>query len=220
MGGRQAQTKTPKVVNLPPSDEVIKMMKEKLATGEIRASEVTQTISQLKKAKTEIMDDWLQNSEEAYKIAQQLQARAEAGIAEGVDQKIVEGIKNSDYFKKQGEVLDIQGEGYLMEKGGKYKIATADEAKRMPEWNKGLEIDQLAQQAGYDNGYDYLLDQLDLSGQDVSGTLSRLAENKLIQESPQFENLHNTIQKLEKETKNWKKERPGLQQVADLAKVK
>lgn len=95
------------------------------------------------------------------------QAALEAEVArenyEAPNENIVQGIRNSTYFQKEGSISDAMGEGYLMEKKGRYVIA---EYKRREVYiNRGyrtvMEIDSMAAEAGFERGQDYLQDQFD-----------------------------------------------------------
>lgn len=96
---------------------------------------------------------------------QQVAAEAEINREnyEAPNENIVQGIKNSTYFQKEGSISDAMGEGYLMEKNGRYVVA--ESGRRDVYVQRGyqtvMEIDSFAAEAGFDSGADYLRDQFD-----------------------------------------------------------
>lgn len=163
-------------------------------------------LAPLKEEKKALIHDYLQ-SPEGQKLASdasQLDFNKEA--AKSIDKRIVQGIKNNPIVKKEGTMNDLMGSGYLMErttpiKGGgnvtKYVVAEPDLAKTLVEkgWTKGSEIDTLAQEAGYDNGLNFLQKTLDTSNQAKGAKikLEQAAHENLLKTSPYYKELNNTI---------------------------
>lgn len=90
-------------------------------------------------------------------------------IARGIfNEKIYQGIKNSPFFRKEGEIKDIMGEGFLMKKGDRYVVATSADAASMEAkgYERLMEIDSFANEAGFENGEEYLRAVLK-SGEDL-----------------------------------------------------
>lgn len=84
------------------------------------------------------------------------------------NEKIYQGIKNSPFFRKEGEIKDIMGEGFLMKKGDRYVVATSADAASMEAkgYERLMEIDSFANEAGFENGEEYLRAVLK-SGEDL-----------------------------------------------------
>lgn len=100
---------------------------------------------------------------------------------ENLNQSIVSGIKNSSYWKKEKSVKDDMGVGYLMEKNGKYLVATPKEVTNLvlKGYKKGMEIDSLAQEAGFESGLEYLENQVELSNISKATNVKRIVEKEL-----------------------------------------
>ena len=126
--------------------------------------------------------------------------------------KVISGVKNSPFYRKEKEIKDLMGEGWLMEKNGKSIILDAEKSKDYQSrgWEKVVEVDTLAQEAGFDSGYDYLNYQLELSGNTKSlSSPEKLAHEELLKLDPVYADLDNEIIKLKEEIYGTKKEGIG-----------
>jgi len=94
---------------------------------------------------------------------------------------VLKGIKSSPTFKKEKIIADIQGESWLMRKDGKVVIPKASEVNDFVAkgWTKDIEIDSLAQEAGFDNGFKYLNNVLDVSTEPSKIDIRVLAKQDL-----------------------------------------
>jgi len=122
---------------------------------------------------------------------------------EEIDNDIVEGIKNNPYFRKEKDIKDMMGEGWLMRKGGGEKTFVTQGGDKIKQKTKGkniivepkdvekfqkmgyekvLEIDSLADEAGFDNGYDYLVKQIELSELPKGTDVKKAVEQELLKD--------------------------------------
>lgn len=100
---------------------------------------------------------------------------------EDIDRNIVSGIKNSAFWKKEKAVQDSMGDGYLMVKNGKYVVSTAKKSAglTLKGYSRVGEIDSLAQEAGFDNGQEYLEHQVALSNVPKGANVRKIVEKEL-----------------------------------------
>ncbi len=221
--GRQARTTQPlpAVIELPESQKTLSEVVQKLKMGEVKASELQNTVEGLKQAKKQYVQDWLDSEQGAQFEIKQKISKESADVAEvAVDQKIVDGIKNNPYFKKEGEIKDVMGQGWVMQNSaGKTIIAGPDEAEQfvLKGYQKTMEVDSLAKEAGYDNGTQFLQDQLDMSAGMKTNTLETAAAKELSKIDKNFGQLDLTISQLADELKSWPKEKMSLEQRAKFA---
>lgn len=99
-------------------------------------------------------------------------------MKQGIDRDVVSGIRNNPYFRKEKVIKDVMGEGWLMHRGNQTIVV---ESARVEEYlNKGfhkdIEIDQLAQQAGFERGEDFLNDQLKRAETRIGNERARVEE--------------------------------------------
>jgi len=135
-----------------------------------------------------------------------------------INDDIVRGVKNNPNWKKEKDIKDMMGSGWLMEKmvpvmkGGKivekdgkgvYKINTlVVEPKQVDTylakgWDKTLEIDSLAQEAGFDSGYEYLVKQVELSELPRGTNVRNYVEQDLMKTDKEFAKAVETVGKVE-----------------------
>lgn len=78
------------------------------------------------------------------------------------NKNVQQGIKNNPRFIKEGTVSDAMGSGWLMSKKGRQVVVEANKVDSYIErgYQKDIEIDSLASEAGFENGEDYLNDQI------------------------------------------------------------
>ena len=116
---------------------------------------------QLKKRK---LDEFFKSEEGAAVLAKQ---EVDAQKLVNYNEDVAKAIKNTSYYKKEKDIKDIMGEGWLMRRKADNKsiISTKTDVDSLilKGYEKSIEIDSLAKEAGYDNGYDYLVDQLEMS---------------------------------------------------------
>lgn len=92
--------------------------------------------------------------------AREAKIAAEEAAREGMNlnSKIERGIKASPFYKKEKGVSDAMSTGWLLEKEGKQLVAPAEDVQMLTAkgWAPNTSIDQLAQEAGFDNPMSYL----------------------------------------------------------------
>lgn len=118
---------------------------------------------------------------------------------ETINSTVLEGIKNSPYFRKEGSIKDAMGTGWLMKKeGSRYSLPSGEEkvlparyvvveSKDVPRYtalgySREVEIDSLAQEAGFDNGQDFLQSQLDASQAMKTTDIKKVTEQELLKD--------------------------------------
>jgi len=141
-------------------ERMVASAKKEKETKTVRFSKIISRRRELRELKRKREAAFLATEE-----GQQVAAEAEINREnyEAPNENIVQGIKNSTYFQKEGSISDAMGEGYLMEKNGRYVVAEA--GRRDVYVQRGyqtvMEIDSFASEAGFDSGTDYLRDQFD-----------------------------------------------------------
>lgn len=109
-----------------------------------------------------------------------------------MDSSIVDGIKNSPYYRKEGAIKDEMGKGWLMEKGGRFVVIEPKLVDKYGQlgYHTKIEIDSLAKEAGFEDGQSYLEDQLALS--QLSRSTDARAETEKILEAndPEFAKIN------------------------------
>ena len=140
------------------------------------------------KEKTSQMLREFKASERASAIQVEIGINQEA-VAD-LNENVVKGIKNNSYFRAEKDIKDDTGDGYLM-RNNKGRHIVVEAVDRDTYLNKGyrviMEIDSLAHAAGYESGYDYLLDQLDLS--QLPTSFDRATEVALRRENAEYDSL-------------------------------
>jgi hypothetical protein len=142
---------------------------------------------ELKTRASEMLADF-KASEAGDAIKEELEVNKRSAV--DLNENVVKGIKNSAFFRVEKDISDDMGEGYLMKNNkGKFIIVPSNmrETYIIREWFVVNEIDSLATESGYDSGYDYLLDQLDLS--QLPTDLTSVADQKLRQTSKEYNNI-------------------------------
>lgn len=128
-------------------------------TSTEKFSKVVQKRNELLKKKREIEKSFLDSEQGKALIAKydiQVQSYADA------NKEVIAGIKNNPYFQKEGSIKDAMGSGFLMEKKGRYVVVESDRVDTYIQrgYTRGMEVDSLASEVGFDNGQEYLEDQL------------------------------------------------------------
>ncbi len=146
------------------------------------------------------------NSEEGYKIFQKIeenQAKKE-NLGE-INSDVLSGIKNNPYYRKERSIKDSMGSGWLLENPkGRKMIAASDQVDGLVQkgWKKRIEVDSLAQEAGFENGEDYL--NYTLEQVEKNHSLSdpeKLAHEELLKSDENYKMLNEEIDKLTKTIK-------------------
>lgn len=218
LGGRTAQTKTPAVIALPEAQETLQKAVQQLKAGEVKASQLKDTVANLKEYKKQVVQDWL-NTEEGnqFAILKNLKAEDLNEAQVGLNNEVVSAVKNSSYYRKEKDIQDAMGDDgviFTNPKTNATKLAVGEEERNKlfdDGWKRGMSIDELAQEAGYEKGYDYLVDQMDLAGESKVSRIETEAHRELLKTDPNYKNLDTTISKLERELDNWKTEKAPLQ---------
>lgn len=167
--------------------------------------------------------------EEEVRLETNLQKR------EDISNEIVKGIKNNPYWKKEKSVKDIMGEGYLMSREVKVKGKEEPQIKyvvvepkqvnayTLKGYKKGLEIDTLAQEAGFDSGIKYLENQIELS--EIKTTpVKKIVTEKLLKDKD-FKQASEVIEKVKgkkvkQSTLLLSKYKAGIKQIQNSTKSK
>lgn len=128
-------------------------------TSTEKFSKVVQKRNELLKKKRAIEKEFLSSEQGKAMIEKteiQVQRYADA------NKDVIAGIKNNPYFQKEGAIKDAMGSGFLMDKKGRYVVVESDRVETYIQrgYTRGMEIDSLASEAGFDNGQEYLEDQL------------------------------------------------------------
>ena len=112
---------------------------------------------------------------------------------ENLNPQVIEGLKNTVNYRKEGDVADYMGEGMLMQnpKSGRIIIANivkknnglteADEYRNKGYIEQGG-IDSIAEAEGYDNGFDYIKAQIELSQLETKKNLKTLVTEALLEQ--------------------------------------
>jgi hypothetical protein len=153
-----------------------------------------------------------EKTEEYYQIVTQAQLDKERAKEIDFESIIVSGIKNNPFYKKEGSIHDQMGRGYLMtktilKKSGKAQklqiVATPEQSKSLMKkgWDRGMEIDTWAQEAGFENGNEYLEYQLALSEEQGNLNTTEKSTHKILMERDEnyvalVEEIKNTINEL------------------------
>ncbi len=198
----EAKTKIP---------EVAQFVEFSLRDKGILADKVEEVANQsgflkdLQKAKREYVSDYLK-SREGEKIKTDIELRKEE-LAQS-NKEIIQGIRNNPYVRKEGALKDVMGEGWLMEKrvadkkkGEKsvFVVAESDLAKEYESkgWERVTEIDSLAAEYGFENGYKYLEYMKELGEKaKLSNNEEKLAEKELYKNDPNYKNLVDKINEI------------------------
>lgn len=127
-------------------------------------------------------------------------------VANSINKKVIAGIKNSPYYRKEKTIKDAMGSGWLLEnpKTGRTLVISSDEATPYLKkgWVKRIEIDSLAQEAGFDIGEDFLNFQLELVGKNHSlTTAEKIAHDKLMKTDISYRELNEQIDNLKNNLK-------------------
>ncbi|EKE25868.1 MAG: hypothetical protein ACD_5C00016G0017 [uncultured bacterium] len=113
----------------------------------------------LLKQKNKIEKDFA-SSEQGAAIAEKVMLQA--NLAEDANLRVIQGIKNNTTFKKEGSISDAMGSGYLMEKNERTVVVESKNVQRYIDrgYERVIEIDSLAAEAGFEDGVSYLEHEL------------------------------------------------------------
>ncbi len=167
-------------------------------------------ITKLKTDKKQLSEELKKYTEDFAKTEEGYRIYQEAAIAKenivDFNAPIVSGIKQNPFYQKEGNIHDLMGSGYLMEKNGKFMVANPEQAKRYVEmgWNKKVEIDSLAHEAGFDNGNDFLEYNLAMSKE--SGNLStaeKMTDKYLRENDPAYVEMTQELNNIKNKLKQY-----------------
>jgi len=157
----------------------------------------TQILPTLKKTQKQYLRRFMESPDGAEFVTQHFRELEDLKEGELLDNpRVVQAIKGTPHFKKEGSILDAMGEGILMEKGGKFQIAVnSEEINNLFKkgWKRGIGVDQLAQEAGFGRGEDYLNAVLQRSIKRTPETEAKAAEQYLLQTDETFRALQDSI---------------------------
>lgn len=166
-----------------PKEEVIE---KKVITEKVQKATGVELVK-LREDKKEMLDNFMKTEEGA---------RIEIEIDENINlvtnksnENVVSGIKNNKHYRKEQNIKDDMGSGFLMQKGKKFVVV---ESKDIEEYEdngfvKNIEIDSLAKEAGFDNGEDYLIEQIEIA--DLEVNFRKSASDSLLESSKSYENI-------------------------------
>jgi len=83
-------------------------------------------------------------------------------LAESQNTDVLSGIRNNPYYRKEKTIKDDMGSGWLLKKDKRHIVAETKDVEDYVEkgYVKKQEIDSIASEAGFENGEDYLNEQL------------------------------------------------------------
>lgn len=142
-------------------------------------------------------------------------------FANNANKNVISGIKNSPFYRKEKSISDSMGEGFLMIKNGRNVVVSSDDAKRLAEkgWKKQIEIDTLANEAGFEKGEGYLNYQLELLEKNGSlSTNEKLAHEQLLKTDEGYKMLDEEITNLKKQIKDYGEFKKEVGETIDTAK--
>ena len=99
-------------------------------------------------------------SEKGTEVAQKVAFQTQ--MAEDANTRVIQAIKNNTTFKKEGSISEEMGSGFLMTKNERAVVVESKNVKRYLErgYERGIEIDSLAAEGGFENGVAYLEHEL------------------------------------------------------------
>jgi hypothetical protein len=159
-----------------------------------------QALRQLNDARKQYIDKFLAETVEGADVL----ARFEQGkgafdqAKEYLDNPAIQkAIRGTPYFRKEGTILDEMGRGVVLEKSGRSMIEADPvkiDAAVKNGWKKGASVDQLAQEAGFDRGEDYLNAVLDTGANKPPKDARAAAHAYLAKNDPQYVALADTVE--------------------------
>jgi|TARA_Y100000296_G_scaffold8879_2_gene10459 hypothetical protein len=185
------------------SGKVVERKQVSRATGVAFKRQIAkpEELTGLKAKRKKMLDDFLATQEgEAIQELAILNAEMKGKLKK----EVLSGIKNNPFFRKEKSIKDVMGIGWLMERKGKSLVL---ETERLDEfeakgWVRKIEIDTLAQEAGFESGEDYLQEHVDLDGLETS--VRKLAELELAAQNREFASTLELLGIIKKEIKGQK----------------
>lgn len=122
----------------------------------------------------------------------------------GINENIVKGIRNSRYYRKELAIKDDMGRGWLMTRDRRgnteYVVSGPSDVKSYEErgYERDIEVDMLAQEAGWDNGFDWLQYQLDIANKRI-GNEQLLVNDYLEKNDQRYKDALKTIREVKAE---------------------
>ena len=130
---------------------------------------------------------------------------------EDINSGVLKGIKSNPYYRKEKTIKDDMGKGWLMSKAlrgkqskkhpkGKvivnYVVATPKELDQflLKGFSKDIEIDTLASEAGFEDGLEYLENQLELGEISRSTNVNNIVKKKLLETDEEYAGLIEQLQ--------------------------
>jgi hypothetical protein len=175
-------------------DNVEKARKEYIEAVERRKS--------LLRDRRAMIKDFIESDEGGKVVQQAMDERIRKESIEPLgetEKHVLQGIKNNRYFRKEKSLKDSMGSGWLMEKNGRYVIADGgDEMKSYIArgWDRKIEIDSLATEAGFERGEDYLNDILRRGKIIQARRPEKIAHEILLERDPLYKELNDKISNL------------------------
>lgn len=112
-----------------------------------------------------------------------------------LNKDVLSGIRNNPYFRKEKSLEESMGEGWLMKKGDTKVIVPSESVSQYE--NKGyarvIEIDSLAQEAGFEKGIDYLESQLEISKLPKNENLKTAVKEELLAKDQEFKEASKAV---------------------------
>lgn len=112
--------------------------------------------------------------------------------------KIMEGIRDSKEFKKEGTITDATFNGVMMRKGDKYRLVPLSEVRAMQKngWESRFTMDEMANANGFENAeaYAFYVMELDASSRLISRSSEQKAAHEyLMKNDPNYAKLNEQI---------------------------
>ncbi|MEF3692233.1 MAG: hypothetical protein V3574_04245 [Candidatus Moraniibacteriota bacterium] len=175
-------------------------------------------LSEYQKYKKETIDTFLK-SEEGYKKIAEMEVKAE--MQDPINKDILSGIRNNPIYRKERQIYDDMGEGFLLEKDGRFIVADAKKSREYEGqgWKRKIEIDSLASASGFDRGEDYL-NHIIQAGENNQILISpRSIARKELLKDPAYLELEREIERLKPLAVKMKAEMPAEPKVSRVEDV-
>lgn len=178
-----------------------------LAQEEAYIENARSVAKELSKAERQMVRDFLGSEEyEVFKAQRDVKEDMRGQISYD---NVLRGIKNTAHFKKEKTIRDIWGEGWIMEKNGREVLAAPDEEAKYRNlgYTRGMPIDTLAYEAGFDRGYEFLEYVLEMGATSRFTKQETIARNDLYKIDSNYRALREKIDELKSEIKTYDRSR-------------
>lgn len=170
------------------------------ATSAVDSKLGREALNRLSKARKEYIQRFLSETAEGAHMVSAFE-RAKEAFKEGgqhlENPEVVSAIKNTPYFRKEKDILDEMGRGVILEKGKRSYIEYDPERLRnaiQKGWIRGGSVDQMASEAGFERGEDYLKAVMDFNESKPPKDIEPLVHDYLLQNDPNYRDLSSTVE--------------------------